>query len=239
MKTINSDLGDIHITSSGIYCNNQKLEYLDSGAESHVYQYNDKAIKIYREIPNKRVLSESMINKLKGITTKRVIMPEGILYEDNKIKGLYMPYIKGQQSEVYNLEKEKLIEEFSYIYDDLSILGKEQIIIDDLRMSNFICNSDAFYLIDTGDYYINKNIKNTTRINQDEFKTFIFNDIMKVIMQRQGVKHDIPLKLILGKLRKERYQSFEKYKEDIIGYLIDNMYSQETLTEYATRLIKK
>ena len=239
MRVINSDLGNICVTSGGIYCGDEELEYIDCGAESYVYKYQDKAIKIYRDIPQKRVLSENMISELVGIKTKRIVMPEGLLYEDSKLKGMYMPYLFGEPDQVYELSKEKLVEEFSYICDDLSILGKKQIIIDDLRMSNFICNPEAFYLIDTGDYYINRNIKNTTKINKEEFKTFVFNDLFKIIMQREGLKENISLKEILGKLRKERYDSFKKYGEDIVEYLIDNMNSQEKLSEYAVRLIKK
>ena len=162
MRIINSDIGNIHITQDGVYCNKQKLEYIDEGAESIVYKYEDKAIKLYRKQPRKRVLSEEMIYKLKEIPTKRIVMPEGCLYEKNNVKGIYMPYITGNREEVYELEKEKLIEEFQFIYDDLSLLGKERIVIDDLRISNFLCNKDAFYLIDTGDYYISRNIKDTT-----------------------------------------------------------------------------
>lgn len=239
MRVINSDIGNIHITQDGIYCNEEKLQYIDEGQESIVYKYRDKALKLYRKQPRKRVLSEEMIYKLKEIPTKRIIMPEGCLYEKNQIKGLYMPYISGNRKEVYELEKEKLIDEFKYIYDDLSLLGKESIVIDDLRISNFLCNKEAFYLIDTGDYYISRNIKDTTNVNINAFRIFTFSDIIGKAMQDEGLKEMLPFRELLGKIRKEKYQAFKKYEDNVIEYLQENMKEKETLSEYGKRLIRK
>ena len=239
MRIINSDIGEFYLKENRVYTPTEELKYIDEGEESLVYQYNDKALKIYRDVPRKKILSEEMIDKLKKIPTKRIILPKGKLYEEEKLKGFYMPYVEGNRDEIYYYKKEKLVEELKRIYEDLKILGKESIVIDDLRISNFLCNEDSFYLIDAREYHLSKNIKDTTKINIDTFRIFIFNDIIAEIMRKEGKKENIPLREIFGKFRKEKYKSYKKYEEDILEYLIQNMESEETLSSYGKRLIYK
>lgn len=239
MRTIESDIGDFYVTPSGIYCNNKKLEYVDSGAESIIYKFEDKAIKFYRTNPSKKVLSEDMINTLKKTPTKRIVMPEGTLYENNKLKGLYMPYIEGNQDSVYDLSKEQLIKEFTYLHEDFSTLGEQSIVVEDLRMTNFLCNKENFYLIDTGDYYISRNIKDTSLVNKKAFTMFVYNKIMANSIVQEGVNENVRPRKILKRFKKERKYLLKKYEESIIDYFIDNMLEQETLTDYSKRLVKR
>ena len=61
--------------------NTNDLLYVDSGAEGKVYKYKVKAIKVYHDNLYKRILSYDDINRLKDINTRRIILPNNIIYK--------------------------------------------------------------------------------------------------------------------------------------------------------------
>lgn len=238
MKVINSNIGKFYITDTGVFSENDKLQYINAGEEGCVYRYGDKAIKIYHSIPRKRVIDEKMVEYLSDIETKRVLLPEDVLYGEDGICGYYMSFIEGDSKEVYSYEKDKLIEEFSYIYSDFDQLGKKSVAIDDLRGSNYISNYDTFHLVDVGDYYICKNGRNTNGSNKRNFRTFVFNDLLYSVLKEHGTKFEVPDKMLFGIFRKERYFAEKEYGDDVLQYFNKCMEDGENLYEYGARLVK-
>lgn len=153
----------------------KKLKFIGSGLEGNVFLDGKTAIKIYHSNPNKKVLKEKEIKALKNITTSRIILPREMVFSEI-LRGYTMPYIDGNIEEVYFYSKDKLLEETSYIQEDLRTLGNNHIFIDDLRKSNYICNKDGFYLIDGGEYSVTE--KDCTYSNLDFFKYFFIQDII-------------------------------------------------------------
>ena len=239
-KIISEDGLVLSITEQDVLCNEEKIEYIDKGEEGIVYRYQDKAIKIYHNQPKKIVISLKLLEELKKIDLKRIINPIEILFAEDNLEyiGYITKYINGDKDSIYEYKKEKLLKELDYINEDLERLGKENIIIGDLRYSNYLSNITGMYLLDFGDYDKSIGNVNGININKREFEHFFFYDLLFTRLKQVGLKEKTPYEKILGSYRKERYR-FNHDNKELSMYLDENMNEEENLNNYAKRLIKQ
>ena len=240
MRKVISENGLVFtITKQGAFCNNTPMEYIDEGEEGIVYRYQDKAIKIYHEQPRKRVISSSLLEKLKTIDTNRINLPIEILSaeESKKDEGYITQFLEGNKEDIYFYEKQKLLEELMYLDSDFKRLGKESIVIGDLRLSNYISNKIGLYLLDFGDYYKSSMKTDTTNMNKKEFQTFFLYNLVGTRLTEEGQKQNLPDQIITSVYRKERYE-LTHHKDGLIDYLEKNMQEEENLNHYVKRLIR-
>lgn len=241
MRKVISESGLVFtITKQGAFCNDSPLEYMDKGEEGAVYRYQDKAIKIYHEPPRKRIVSPSLLEELKAINTNRINLPiEALVAEKtNKNEGYITQFLEGNREDVYFYEKQKLLEELCYLDGDFKILGKESIVIGDLRLSNYLSNQTGLYLFDCGDYYKSSIKTDTTNMNKKEFQTFFVYNLVGTRLMEEGRKQNLPDQMITSMYRKARYE-LTHHKEGLIGYLEKNMQEEESLNHYVKRLIRR
>ena len=223
MRKVISESGLVFtITKQGAFCNDSPLEYIDKGEEGAVYRYQDKAIKIYHEPPRKRIVSPSLLEELKAINTNRINLPiEALVAEKtNKNEGYITQFLEGNREDVYFYEKQKLLEELYYLDGDFKMLGKESIVIGDLRLSNYLSKTD------------------TTNMNKKEFQTFFVYNLVGTRLMEEGRKQNLPDQMITSMYRKARYE-LTHHKEGLIGYLEKNMQEEESLNHYVKRLIRR
>ena len=156
--------------------NTNDLLYVDSGTEGKVYKYKDKAIKVYHDNLYKRILSYDDINRLKDINTRRIILPNNIIYKLDGDCGYYggyeSRYIK-QDGNIYDyskLDKDILLEEINILESDIKNISDANILLCDLNNTkNIIYNNGKVYFIDAGSYVFNKLGKyNTSNNNINE-----------------------------------------------------------------------
>ncbi len=171
----------------GIYLNTENgIEVIDKnslgtykrGLEGKVYNYNGNALKIYHPISGKIRMGEKTANLLTSLETKRLLIPNKLLYKKRKLffKDKFVgymttPYIDNSIPffQITHMSSDKLSSEIMLIYDDLKILSKNKILIKDYdHPDNIIYNGDI-YFVDCGSFSISnsKNIEyhNFTQIN--------------------------------------------------------------------------
>ena len=180
MEKLITDSGAIYTYHVGdLYKNKRKLKHIDFGLEGTVYKDGKKAIKIYHEFPEKEVLSGRDIRHLSKLTTKRIILPDEVIRSD-RTRGYTMPFIKGDASSIYTMDKVTLLEEIDLIIDDLKELGERNILVSDLRDTNYLSTKKKFYLIDSGDYMITED--DCVDANISAFYDFFVEDILGVYL---------------------------------------------------------
>lgn len=133
-----------------------KIEFLsDSGSECIVYKYFNSVIKIYKKDYKFSHLSLDELNTLKIISTQRILLPKGTLWNINhELIGYEMPFIEGGIGIEYS-SVSSFFEELKILKQDLDLLCSKFIILRDINLSNTIYNGQI-YLIDSGNYLINE-----------------------------------------------------------------------------------
>lgn len=131
-----------------------KLEFLSAqGSEVVVYKYLDLVIKIYKKDYQFSHLSFEELNILKNISTQRILLPTGTLWNVNhELIGYKMPFITGER-DITEDNVSAFFEELAVLKQDLELLCHNSIILKDINLSNTLYNGNIF-LIDPGNYLI-------------------------------------------------------------------------------------
>ena len=173
--------------------------YIDEGSEVEVFRYDDEVLKIYKKYCNKNRLDENTIDRLIGIDTKRIIMPSDIIRDENgQLIGYTMPHIASSGLDEFKKMKIRyLIDELEIIRDDLKLLSKNHIDLEDMNIGNVLVG-DGIYFIDPGSYYISKYRDSIVySLNKETMNSFILEDIL------------------------ERFSRISKYDKKVLEDLID------------------
>ncbi len=238
MRTVTTSIGIINLLGEEILkINHCILKPKAAGEEGKIYHYQNSAIKIYHDFPRKSVISSEFILFLSKLKTNRIVLPSEPLVDKDtgKTLGYIMPFISGNQEEIFTYHKGKLIKEMELLKSDLTVLGENHVVIGDLRFSNFLSNKDGIYLLDAGDYYHSYTLSNTTSNNIANFNNYIVDDFL--YYQLKQLENYDTCKRIQGLYRKERYNVRTNYS--FVGdYFEEKMEEEETLVDYAKRLIK-
>lgn len=152
---------------NGYLLDMSKLELLSTrGSEFIVYRYFDSVIKIYKKDYKLSHLSLEELNSLKRIPTQRILLPSGMLWDNNgELIGYEMPYIAGEKSIEYD-KVYAFFEELEVVKQDLDLLCVKSVILRDINLFNTIYNGNL-YLIDPGSYLIGELNKIIFHLNLD------------------------------------------------------------------------
>ena len=155
------------LNENGYPLDMSKLKLLSTrGSEFIVYRYFDSVIKIYKKDYQLSHLSLEELNTLKRISTQRILLPSGILWNNNgELIGYEMPYLFGEKSLEYD-SVHAFFEELEMLKQDLDLLCSKSIILRDINLSNTIYNG-KLYLIDPGNYLIGELNKIIFHLNLD------------------------------------------------------------------------
>ena len=142
---------EINITKSEL---NER--YINEGSEGVIYQIGKEAVKIYDNDFYGKRLNEEEARKLSKINTKRILLPRRLVYNENReFMGYTSPFIIEYYKDFLGrLTMEKFIDEMNLIRNDLKVLSKNGVSIEDIHQDNFIM-SDGLYLCDSGMYRFN------------------------------------------------------------------------------------
>ena len=199
--------------------------YDGEGTESIIYKYKDKAFKIYKDFCIKDRIGLETVKKLSTIKTKRIILPEEELYNlSHKFIGYTSKYVdRYHLSNLYNLNKQKLLNELKLLYEDSDMLSDNNIDIEDLIKENTIYN-DGIYICDPGSYIVNErqSKESIKYLNREKIDRFILDVVLKP-------------SITLTKRQKQQLDSllYEYKLEDLIK---DEMNDDETVKKYVQKL---
>jgi len=137
----------------------------------------EKVVKIYRYIDsNYNDYYKTKLDTLSKLTTNKFIKPLEIVYDKKgNIAGYTMKYIIGDNGDaILKCSTEFLINELEKIQEELTILSKNCVIIDDLIADNVKVNKDGMYFIDLDDYIIRTVLDYEKNIRDNNFFLNIF-----------------------------------------------------------------
>lgn len=201
--------------------------YIKSGWASDVYKFDKDVYKINKEICFKYRLNEKDVKYLSKISTKRILLPKKVIYDENhEFYGYTMKYIEPKSKEDINeINLSKLLNELKIIKNDLILLKDNNVFIDDLCENNFIYNN-GIYLIDPGSFEINNN-------RSKEYIEIINREIMHDFIIKYVLFRNY--KLTLEQIRK-LYKIFplDEYLSDIIE---SEKKKKQLINEYTDRII--
>lgn len=175
------------------YINQKKVRYnpynmkrdksLGDGYEVDAYQIKDKAVKFFLRYPKKKIIiTKESVEKMKKIKTKRILLPaDALLDKKHNIRGYQMDYIENLGIDSYfDLEKDKLKEEYDLLREDIETLSNNKILLGDLNHENTVYHN-GLYLIDPGGYHIDSSIdeNQTYGINIDLFDEYLIYEVIR------------------------------------------------------------
>ena len=206
----------------------EEYMYLDEGAEGIVYRYGKDALKIYKDTCFRGRLDEEQCKKLGVISTKRILLPKGVIYSgDSKtFVGYATPFIyKYPCKRIMDMTVDRLVDEIGVIEDDLHVLADNGVEIDDLHAGNILYNGQIFIgdpgaMIFRNDFYSDWSFKNSR---------FTFNRFLK---------DDL---FLYAKLTKKEKRNLENRFDDFESYglqIRDTMNSGETVKRYIKRMTR-
>ena len=211
---------------------------LGRGFEAKVYPVKGKAYKLYRSFMLKKCnLGEKECLYLSKIPTKRVLLPDEPIYDENKkycgytAKMLY----DGEKQALLNMTIPTFIENVKYLYEDSSLLTKYHVLMDDFSDDNMMVTEDEkIYIIDPGYFYcysLHQEKEEPENLEQQNDE-FIRNDILLLL-----AFSFFPVNDYFG--RGEFLSSFSFKKEEFIMELIEGMKDCRILNDYRKKVLEE
>lgn len=211
---------------------------LGRGFEAKVYPVKGKAYKLYRSFMLKKCnLGEKECLYLSKIPTKRVLLPDEPIYDENKkycgytAKMLY----DGEKQALLNMTIPTFIENVKYLYEDSSLLTKYHVLMDDFSEDNMMVTEDEkIYIIDPGYFYcysLHQEKEEPENLEQQNDE-FIRNDILLLL-----AFSFFPVNDYFG--RGEFLSSFSFQKEEFLMELIEGMKDCRILNDYRKKVLEE
>jgi len=180
-----------------------QLKLIGSGLESHVYSYKNIAIKIYRKktLKNRYGLTYESMNKLKNISTKRILLPINPIYSKTNcfsklsFHGYSTKLVTEIKNKMYltNIDTNHLYNELSILKDDSTMLSKNKVLIYDLdNEENFVFNGNL-YFVDPGAYYFDNklSLKEIYDENMEELSSALYNHIFCLNGNKERIMYEL------------------------------------------------
>lgn len=183
----------MEIIYNGQNLNTSSLKKIGEGEESNVYQYNDKALKVHNYIDMKMVLQQELCQKLIKLNTKRILLPQGIVYDSNgEYKGYATNYITNVQKLIDVWDNLNLKEEKKYLEEDRMLLSENKIYLQDLSSDGNMLYNGSLYFCDPGSYTINcwpsLDVRNKEAINEALIKNLFLLAEKKEYLEEELIK---------------------------------------------------
>lgn len=201
----------------------EQLEYmyLDEGNEGIVYRYKEKAIKIYKDYCFKERLDEKTAILMSKIKTRRILLPETMVYSINhEFRGYTTKFIQAYLlSHINEMTMRNFLAEVEIYDDDINILSKEKILLNDFLRENLKYDS-KLYMVDPGSFYKCEEEDSTTieKANAKELNNLVVCQIFYAV---PGLTKGKKIKLLnhfedidqISSVLKEEAKPEEKVKE--------------------------
>ena len=203
--------------------------YVDEGAEGIVYKYGKDAIKIYKDYCFRSRLTGEECEKLSGFTTKRIQLPEKIVYgEDAKtFIGYSTPFVYTYPSvRIMDMKVSQFVFELDIIRDDLRNLAYGGVEIADWHSDNVLYDGRRLFIGDPGGMFFRREVREQQSMGNNVFtlNRFLKDEIFP-----------------LAKLSKNSKKNIETVFDDFeyMGWQIkDSASENETVRQYVKRMTR-
>lgn len=215
----------IYINNKGYKIDTKLLTYIGEGIEGVVYEFNGKALKLYKNDRETYFVTPTIekIESLATLKTKHFPFPEyPVLNKDGKLIGHSAPLIKNKKQHKELLDKPiiEVIEQLKSIRNDIILLNNNCVEISECDFyRNFIYNG-IFNFIDHDMYRIinNSRFSNYKRKIQ-MMNDFTINDfyVMNLLLDKYKNKELLKNKRKLySKKIIEKFDLYNIYFEDLL-----------------------
>lgn len=210
--------------------NMKKDKKIGEGQEVDAYVVGDQVVKFYKPYCKKIRLSLNAVERLKKISTSRILLPTvSMLDKKRNLRGYKMDYIENLGEESFLLlPKEKRKEELKKLKEDVLNLSDNGVILDDLHQLNTVYNN-GIYFIDPGSY---KFVKDDTLTENDKIQCYGINIDRINEFLISSLSH---FSLVKHTNMTNSYLKSEK--DNMIDYLFDR--EENTLKDYVDNMSKK
>ena len=149
VRKIRTERGIIHLYS---------YDFIGKGTEATVYRKGNTAYKCYHPFFYTDRLSLEEVQKLRKLSTSRILLPQEILWSPTgKFKGYTTKYVEDYGIEnILQLPTDFLIDEFHRLKQDCTILGEQSVLVADFLPGNSDVHNysfhDGVYFFDPGKF---------------------------------------------------------------------------------------
>lgn len=210
--------------------NMKKDKKIGEGQEVDAYVVGDQVVKFYKPYCKKTRLSLNAIERLKKISTSRILLPTtSMLDKKRNLRGYKMDYVENLGEESFLLlPKEERKEELKKLKEDVLNLSDNGVILEDLHQLNAVYNN-GIYFIDPGSY---KFVKDDTLTENDKIQCYGINIDRINEFLISSLSH-----FSLVKHTNITNSYLKSGKDNMIDYLFDR--EENTLKDYVDNMSKK
>lgn len=210
--------------------NMKKDKKIGEGQEVDAYVVGDQVVKFYKPYCKKTRLSLNAIERLKKISTSRILLPTASMLDKKRnLRGYKMDYVENLGEDSFLLlPSEKRKEELKKLKEDVLNLSDNGVILEDLHQLNTVYNN-VIYFIDPGSY---KFVKDDTLTENDKIQCYGINIDRINEFLISSLSH---FSLVKHTNMTNSYLKSEK--DNMIDYLFDR--KENTLKDYVDNMSKK
>ena len=210
--------------------NMKKDKKIGEGQEVDAYVVGDQVVKFYKPYCKKTRLSLNAIERLKKISTSRILLPTASMLDKKRnLRGYKMDYVENLGEDSFLLlPSEKRKEELKKLKEDVLNLSDNGVILEDLHQLNTVYNN-GIYFIDPGSY---KFVKDDTLTENDKIQCYGINIDRINEFLISSLSH-----FSLVKHTNITNSYLKSGKDNMIDYLFDR--EENTMKDHANSMSKR
>lgn len=190
-------LEEDYVTEDGKVITKDDLTYLNRGVNSLVWKTKvdekDYAIKTFLDDRYKYCLTYETFQRMKELDLQNIVKAIGAVRKESsnqQIDGYLMDFIEENRNGILTMPMDNFMESISRIQDDILVLSKNKILMDDIKADNSICSIDnKLFLSDIDMFYYSDNFSYNTVLesNYNDLVDFVRHLILQQICNNDNI----------------------------------------------------
>lgn len=232
-----------YVDNHKIYIDENKKPY-GLGSEGKCYKEKHQIYKIYHP----HILDENyetFHQKLLGINTKQIILPNALIYDTNQnYVGYRTIIVNGEQNilkkhGLTTLPKEKLISNLKILTHDMKLLSNNYVLTSDVGPVNYFFDktNDKMYIIDPGRYRVFRNTSRNIRKYCQKNNNMNLDNLISKLLYNDFLKYK-PIDNKEKCIALRDYIMYDKEDKSYYHYFDSVLNPNETINDYAKKIKK-
>ena len=193
----------LYSENNGLIIDTSEHHTFNQGTYSRIYDYNeDTCFKVFKEA---NIYRPEPIIILKSLDLKNFYQIIDLLYDSNHVYSGYLMKLYQSIDKDILTDKEYLVESVNNIYDSISCLTRNNILVSDLHRNNLILTSDGIIMLDCDDFTKSK-LDETSQLNNFRFKSLLTSLLFDCLVKKHNPKNlDMGIKLVQRLVEEDRF----------------------------------